>query len=218
MFLKVQFGYLKALGSGRAGADDQRAGRGGGAALTVNLPGYLPRPAWRWWLPTSTPARKSPLLLGAANVFSFWLVGVLSVGLAKLAGVPFLRAAWFVFAVWVIQESLLVLVAGVLGQFFGSFEDDWTIRGLVQLASSACWAQLKPRSNPNSSYGTNSVDSGTATGSSAAARHVARGPVAECVRHPGRCLSGSEDRQRLDGQLAGAGADPHRGKLGGGAG
>ena len=62
-------------------------------------------------------ARKSPLLLGAANLFSFWLVGVLSVGLAKLAGVPFLRAAWFVFAVWVIQESCLMLLGGALGQF-----------------------------------------------------------------------------------------------------
>jgi hypothetical protein len=39
------------------------------------------------------------------------------VGLAKLAGVPFLRAAWFVFAVWVIQESFFVLLGGMLGQF-----------------------------------------------------------------------------------------------------
>jgi len=62
-------------------------------------------------------ARKSPLLLGAANLFSFWLVGVLSVGLAKLAGVPFLRAAWFVFAIWVIQQSFFILVGGALGQF-----------------------------------------------------------------------------------------------------
>ncbi len=62
-------------------------------------------------------SRKSFLLLGAANVFSFWLVGVLSVGLARLAGVPFLRAAWFVFAAWIIQESLFALLAGGLGQF-----------------------------------------------------------------------------------------------------
>ena len=56
-------------------------------------------------------------MLGAANVFSFWLLGVLAVGLAKLAGVPFLRAAWFVFAAWAIQQSLLMLGAGVLVQF-----------------------------------------------------------------------------------------------------
>ena len=61
--------------------------------------------------------RKGNLMLGASNVFAFWLVGVLSVGLARLARVPFLRAAWFVFAFWVIQESLLLFVAGALGQF-----------------------------------------------------------------------------------------------------
>ena len=57
---------------------------------------------------------------------------------------------------------------------------------------------------------------GTAAGSPAAADDVAGGPVAECVRHPGGCISGSEDRQCLDRQLAGPGADSHRGKLGGG--
>jgi hypothetical protein len=31
--------------------------------------------------------------------------------------VPFLRAAWFVFAVWVIQQSFLMLLGGALGQF-----------------------------------------------------------------------------------------------------
>jgi hypothetical protein len=43
---------------------------------------------------------------------------VLSVGLAKLAGAPFLRAAWLVFAAWAIQQSLLMLGAGVLVQLF----------------------------------------------------------------------------------------------------
>ena len=56
--------------------------------------------------------------MGAANVFAFWLVGVLSVGLAKLAGVPFLRAAWFVFAAWLSRNRCFVLAASeALGQF-----------------------------------------------------------------------------------------------------
>jgi hypothetical protein len=68
-------------------------------------------------IPDFDATRKGHLILGTANVFSFWLVGVLSVGLAKLAGAPFLRAAWCVFAFWVIQESLFIMLGGALGQF-----------------------------------------------------------------------------------------------------
>ena len=58
--------------------------------------------------------RKSHLFMGAANIFSFWQVGVISVGLAKLADVPFLKAAWVVFTYWVLQECFLILTG--LGQ------------------------------------------------------------------------------------------------------
>jgi hypothetical protein len=116
-FLKVQFGYLKALEV--AGLALMISVLGGIVTLllTVNLPKMFAAPGLALVVADFDAARKSRLLLGAANLFSFWLVGVLSVGLAKLAGVPFLRAAWFVFAFWVIQESFFVLLGGVLGQF-----------------------------------------------------------------------------------------------------
>jgi Yip1-like protein len=53
--------------------------------------------------------RKGHLFAAAANVFAFWVVGVRSIGLAKLAGVPYLRAAWLVVTFWVLQQSLLVV-------------------------------------------------------------------------------------------------------------
>jgi hypothetical protein len=117
MFLKVQFGYTKALEV--AGLALMISVLGGivGLALTVNLTRIFATPSLALVAPDFEAARKSVLMLGAVTVFSFWLVGVLSVGLARLARVPFLRAAWFVFAVWVIQESLLSLMAGALGQF-----------------------------------------------------------------------------------------------------
>jgi len=59
--------------------------------------------------------RKSHLFAGAANVFAFWQLIVTSVGLARLANVPFIRAAWAVFACWMIQESLLIMSG--LGQW-----------------------------------------------------------------------------------------------------
>lgn len=58
--------------------------------------------------------QNSRVLMGVINVFTFWFVGVMSAGLARLAGVPFFRAAWLVCACWMLQASLLFLLG--LGQ------------------------------------------------------------------------------------------------------
>jgi len=117
IFLKVQFGYLKALEVTGLALMISVLGWVVMLLLMVNLPKLFAAPGLALVVTDLEAARKSPLLLGAANVFAFWGVGVLSVGLAKLAGVPFLRAAWFVFAVWLIQESFIALVVGAMGQF-----------------------------------------------------------------------------------------------------
>jgi hypothetical protein len=59
-------------------------------------------------------ARKSHVFGIATTVFAFWVVGVRSVGLARLADVPYLRAAWLVLACWMLEQSLLVITG--LGQ------------------------------------------------------------------------------------------------------
>jgi hypothetical protein len=117
VFLKVRFSYLKALEV--AGLAMMISVLGGIVTLllTVNLTKMFGTPGLALVVADFDAARKSPLLLGTATLFSFWLVGVLSVGLAKLAVVPFLRAAWLVFAFWVIEESCFMLLQGVLGQF-----------------------------------------------------------------------------------------------------
>jgi hypothetical protein len=116
LFLKVRFGYVKALEVSGLGLMIGVLG----AVVTLLLLAKLPRLFATTSVALSASdfdaTRKSPLLLGAMNVFSFWLIGVLSVGLGKLAEVPFMRAAWFVFAAWVIQQSFLVLLGGTLGQ------------------------------------------------------------------------------------------------------
>ena len=116
-FLKVRFGYPKALEVAGLGLMISILGTVVTLLLMLNLPSLFAAPNLALAVSDFDASRKSPLLLGAANVFAFWMIGVLSVGLAKLAGVPFLRAAWFVFAAWLIQESCFVLLAGVLGQF-----------------------------------------------------------------------------------------------------
>jgi hypothetical protein len=115
--LKVRFGYPKALEVAGLGVMIGVLGTIVMLLLMVNLPSLFATSNLSLAVSDFDASRKSPLLLGVANVFAFWLMGVLSVGLGKLAGVPFLRAAWFVFAAWLIQESCFILLAGVLGQF-----------------------------------------------------------------------------------------------------
>src|SRR5262249_3535352 len=82
--------------------------------LQVNFSRMFATPSLALAINDFDVSRKSHLMLGAVNVFSIWQVGVLSVGLSKLAGTPFLRAVWVVFTYWVLQESFLILAG--LGQ------------------------------------------------------------------------------------------------------
>lgn len=116
-FLKVRFGYPKALEVAGLGLMISVLGTVVTLLLMTNLPRLFDTPSLALAVSDFDASRMSPLLMGAAYVFASWLVGVFSVGLAKLAGVPFLRAAWFVFGAWLIQQSFLLLVAGALGQF-----------------------------------------------------------------------------------------------------
>lgn len=59
-------------------------------------------------------ARKGHAFGIATTIFAFWVVGVRSIGLARLADVPYLRAAWLVVACWMLEQSLLILTG--LGQ------------------------------------------------------------------------------------------------------
>ena len=118
-FLKVRFGYSKALEIAGLGLMINVLAAVVMLLLMVNLPKLFTTPNMALAISDFDATRQSTLLLGAANVFSFWLLVVLAVGLAKLAGVPFLRAAWLVFAAWAVQQTLFLLVGGMLLQFIG---------------------------------------------------------------------------------------------------
>jgi hypothetical protein len=118
LFLKVQFGYPKALEVAGLGLMISVLGAVVMLLLMVNLPTLFSSPSLAFAAGDFETSRQSLLLMGAANVFSVWLLGVLSIGLAKLAGVPFLRAAWFVFAAWAIQQSVFLFGGGALLQLF----------------------------------------------------------------------------------------------------
>ena len=106
MFLKVKLGYSKMLEVAGLGTMISVLGAIVTLLLTVKF-GTFETPGLRFVVDDFEAARQSQLALGAATAFSFWLAGVMSVGLARLGDVPFLRAAWLVFAYWVLQETLL---------------------------------------------------------------------------------------------------------------
>ena len=116
-FLAVRFCYPKALEVAGLGLMINVLGTLVTLLLMVNLPKLFTTRGLAFTVSDLEASRKSLLLLVVAVVFSLWLLGVLALGLAKLANVPFQRAAWFVFAAWVVQESLLYLCAGVVVQF-----------------------------------------------------------------------------------------------------
>jgi hypothetical protein len=118
VFLKVRFGYPKALEVAGLGLMINVLGAVVILLLMLNVPRLFSSPGLGFAVSDFDTSRQSPLLVGAANLFSLWSLGVLSVGLAKLAGVPFFRAAWLVFAAWAIQQSLFLLGSGVLLQLF----------------------------------------------------------------------------------------------------
>ena len=113
-FLKVEFDFVKGLEVAGLATMISVLGSVVAVLLIVNLERMGATPSLALAIKDFDATRKSHLFLGAANVFSFWFIGVVSVGLAKVAGVPFLRAAWLVCFYWVLQESLLILVG--LGQ------------------------------------------------------------------------------------------------------
>ena len=108
LFLKVDLSYLKVAEA--AGLATMISLLGGIVALllTVNLGKLFSSPSLALAVSDFDAQKKSHLLLGAANVFSFWFIGVLSSGLSRLAGVPFGRAMFLVLTYWLFQELLLI--------------------------------------------------------------------------------------------------------------
>jgi hypothetical protein len=65
------------------------------------------------------PQKPSHSLLAVANVMTFWLLAVRSIGLARLSGAPFLRSAAWVFGIWALYTSLLMGIGLAAKAAFG---------------------------------------------------------------------------------------------------
>ena len=114
-FFKAEIGFLKGLEVAGLAMMITVLGDLVKLLLIVNLAKVFASPSLALVISDFDATRKSHLMMGAMNVFSFWFIGVVSAGLARLAGVPFLKAAFLVFAYWLFQESLFIISG--LGQF-----------------------------------------------------------------------------------------------------
>lgn len=113
--LKANFGYMKSVEIAGLASMISILGAIVALLLIVNFGKMFSTPSLALAVSEFDVQSKSHLLLGAANVFTFWQVAVMSVGLARLAGVPWVRAAWVVFTFWLIWTLILVFIG--LGQF-----------------------------------------------------------------------------------------------------
>jgi hypothetical protein len=55
-------------------------------------------------------SRKGSLSAFLVSAFSFWVVGVRSIGLAKLTDTLFVRAGWLIVTVWILMQCFFLLI------------------------------------------------------------------------------------------------------------
>jgi hypothetical protein len=114
LFLKVKVNYLKAAEVAGLATMISILGAIVSLLLVVNLGKMFSTASLALAVSDFDAQKKSHLLLGAVNVFSFWNIGVMSCGLSRLAGVPFARALSVVLGYWILQELALIFCG--LGQ------------------------------------------------------------------------------------------------------
>jgi hypothetical protein len=78
--------------------------------LQINLGSSTATPSLALTVSEFDPANKMHMVLGALNLVQVWMVLVMGLGLAKLSGIPFMRASLLVIAFYFLQTSALVLM------------------------------------------------------------------------------------------------------------
>lgn len=117
--LKVRFKYLKAVEiAGLAGMIGV-LGTIVALLLKVNLSNPASSPSLALVVGDFDAKNPLHLLLAALNLFDLWQVWVLALGLARLTGVPFVRAGFAVFGFWVIWSSIWISITTALGRLAG---------------------------------------------------------------------------------------------------
>ena len=110
-FLHVRFDYIKTMEvAGLAGMIGV-LGTIVTMLLQVNLSNPASSPSLALLVSDFDQKKISHVLLATVNVFDLWQAGVLASALARLAGTPFFRGAFVMFAFWIVWHSFLILLS-----------------------------------------------------------------------------------------------------------
>jgi len=117
--LRSRFGYLKATEvAGLAGMIGV-LGTIVTLLLKVNFSNPASSPSLALVVGEFDPKNPAHLLLAALNLFDFWQLAVMAVGVARLAGVPFVRAGLVVCGFWFVWSFVVISISTVLARLFG---------------------------------------------------------------------------------------------------
>ena len=81
--------------------------------LIVGLGNLYAAPSLMLLVKEFDPQNTVHSLLALVNVMTFWLLAVRAMGLARLTGVSFIKAALWVFGIWAAYTALLIGLASV---------------------------------------------------------------------------------------------------------
>jgi hypothetical protein len=110
---KARFPYLRAVEVAGLAAMISVLGAIVSLLLTVTMGSIYATPSLALLVDEFSPTNKTHLLLGAANFFNLWLVGVFAAGLSRLCGVSFGKAALVLFGFWTaLQLAFIFAGAG----------------------------------------------------------------------------------------------------------
>ncbi|HLP78196.1 MAG TPA: hypothetical protein VK327_14925, partial [Candidatus Paceibacterota bacterium] len=110
VFLKTRFSFLKALEIAGLATMICVLESVVALVLTSGFGGAAPVES----LAQLAAANQTPLRLIVGNLFSIWFVGLMAIGLARLAETQFSRTFMLVLGAWVASQLLLALVGAVL--------------------------------------------------------------------------------------------------------
>jgi hypothetical protein len=108
-FLKSYFPYVKALEVAGLSMMIWVLSAMLGVLLGIILGRMYATPSAALFISEFDTTSKIHILLATLNPFHLWLVLLMALGLAKLAGAPFVRAAVLVLGFWVLEQGLFIL-------------------------------------------------------------------------------------------------------------
>ncbi len=117
-FLRARIGYLKAAEIVGLAAMIGVLGALVKLLLQVNFSNPASSPSLAIFIKEFDPKSTLHMLLAALNLFDFWELAIMALGLARVAGVPFGRAGLAVFGFWVIWSSILISLSALAQRMF----------------------------------------------------------------------------------------------------